>query len=363
MNITARGIAIVGLCIIATSCGGVQIPAQTQPRVGPMSEATRTGNITRVQSKRTDNGPFVAASAVTVQKGDTVYALSRRHRVPVSAIIQANNLKPPYLLNVGQRIELPRGRQHRVVQGDTLYSIAQSYDVGLYELARLNGSEPPYTIKLGEILVIPKAETSVASVSPSVIPKKPAPSKSVTSKPVVSAPVPPAQTAPAPRTTAPPPKTVAGTGKIAALPPKKPSIPGSRISAPPPSTGKGFVWPLKGRVVSNFGAKDGGLRNDGINIRAPKGSPVRAAENGVVAYAGNEIRGFGNLLLIKHAGGYVTAYAHNDALLVKRGQRVKRGQKISTVGASGNVAQPQLHFQIRKGRRPRDPRTYLSGTG
>jgi len=154
-----------------------------------------------------------------------------------------------------------------------------------------------------------------------------------------------------------------GGGKVAALPPKKPSVPGSRVSAPPPRTGKGFTWPLKGRVVSNFGAKDGGLRNDGINIRAPKGTPVRAAENGVVAYAGNEIRGFGNLLLIKHAGGYVTAYAHNDALLVQRGQKVKRGQKISTVGSTGTVAQPQLHFEFRKGRRPKDPRTYLSGTG
>lgn len=362
MSIPLRAITVLCLCLIASSCGGIQIPAQTQPRVGPTSEATDTGNITRVQSSRNDNGPFVAASAVTVEKGDTVYALSRRHRVPVSAIIQANNLRPPYHLNVGQRIELPRGRQHRVVQGDTLYSIAQRYDVGLYELARLNGSEPPYTIKLGEILVIPKAETAVASVSPSVVPKKPGTSSQITSKPV--APPPTQQTGmPAPPTAAPTPKPVAGTGEIAALPPKKPSIPGSRISAPPPKTGKGFIWPLKGRVVSNFGAKDGGLRNDGINIQAPKGSPVRAAENGVVAYAGNEIRGFGNLLLIKHAGGYVTAYAHNDALLVRRGQKVTRGQKISTVGSSGNVAKPQLHFEIRKGRRPRDPRTYLSGTG
>lgn len=359
-----RFLASLAVVLMLASCGGIQIPAQDQPRVGPRAQSSGSGNITRVQSNQGNNAAFVAASAVTVGKGDTVYALSRRHRLPVSAIIRANKLSPPYLLQVGQRIELPRGRQHRVQQGDTLYNIAQRYDVGLYELARLNDSQPPYTIKLGSILSIPAPETSNQVVSPTSVPKKPVVNSAPSSPP-------PQQTArvptPAPQPAKPPvaipTKVPVGGGKVAALPPKKPSVPGSRVSAPPPRTGKGFTWPLKGRVVSNFGAKDGGLRNDGINIRAPKGTPVRAAENGVVAYAGNEIRGFGNLLLIKHAGGYVTAYAHNDALLVQRGQKVKRGQKISTVGSTGTVAQPQLHFEIRKGRRPKDPRTYLSGTG
>lgn len=354
--------------VLVSSCGGVQIPAQNSPRVGSSAQATSSGNVTRVQS----DAAFVAASAVTVGKGDTVYALSRRHRVPVSAIIRTNKLTPPYILQVGQRIQFPRGQQHRVQQGDTLYNIAQRYDVGLYELARLNGSEPPYTIKVGSILSIPNGnvtrQTVSTAASPKSVPRKP----SVSSIPSASPPPQsPPQTAnvpkakPLPRPVAKPvviPKQVPVGDKVAALPPKKPSVPGSRVSAPPPKSGKGFVWPLKGRVVSNFGAKDGGLRNDGINIRAPRGTPVRAAENGVVAYAGNEIRGFGNLLLIKHSGGYVTAYAHNDALLVRRGQRVQRGQKISTVGATGTVSNPQLHFEIRKGRRPQDPRTYLSRT-
>ncbi len=356
--------------VLVSSCGGIQIPAQNSPRKASNVLASGFGNITRVQSNRGNDAAFVAASAVTVGKGDTVYALSRRHRVPVSAIIRTNKLTPPYILQVGQRIEFPRGQQHRVQQGDTLYNIAQRYDVGLYELARLNGSEPPYTIKVGSILSIPngkaKSQTVTAAVSPTSVPRKPM----VSSAPSASS---PSQTAPqkasvpksAPRTAPKPvviPKQVPVGDKVAALPPKKPSVPGSRVSAPPPKSGKGFVWPLKGMVVSNFGAKDGGLRNDGINIRAPRGTPVRAAENGVVAYAGNEIRGFGNLLLIKHSGGYVTAYAHNDALLVRRGQKVNRGQKISTVGATGTVANPQLHFEIRKGRRPQDPRTYLSRT-
>lgn len=350
----------ISLALLVASCGGVQIPAQNYPS----AEASSTGNVTRVQSNRGNDAAFVAASAVTVGKGDTVYALSRRHRVPVSAIIRTNKLSPPYLLRVGQRIELPRGRQHRVQQGDTLYNIAQRYDVGLYELARLNDSQPPYTIKVGSILSIPDSMPISRSVSPATIPQKPTFASTPSSPPpqqTARAPVPPTKPVKAPIVA--PTHVPVGDGKVAALPPKKPSVPGSRVSAPPARTGKGFVWPLKGRVVSNFGAKDGGLRNDGINIRAPKGTPVRAAENGVVAYAGNEIRGFGNLLLIKHTGGYVTAYAHNDALLVQRGQKVTRGQKISTVGSTGTVAEPQLHFEIRKGRRPKDPRTYLSGTG
>lgn len=360
---TFRLLTPLVVTLLLASCGGIQIAAQDQPRNGTRTEASGSGNVTRVQSNQGSDASFVAASAVTVGKGDTVYALSRRHRLPVSTIIRANKLSPPYLLRVGQRIELPRGRQHRVQQGDTLYNIAQRYDVGLYELARLNDSEPPYTIRVGSILSIPASEPSIQSVSPTTVPKKPVVASRTSSPPqqqTARVPSPPRQQAPQPQPrVAIPTHVPVGDGKVAALPPKKPSVPGSRVAAPPPRTGKGFTWPLKGRVVSNFGAKDGGLRNDGINIRAPKGTPVRAAENGVVAYAGNEIRGFGNLLLIKHAGGYVTAYAHNDALLVRRGQKVTRGQKISTVGSTGTVAQPQLHFEIRKGRRPKDPRTYL----
>jgi murein DD-endopeptidase MepM/ murein hydrolase activator NlpD len=124
-----------------------------------------------------------------------------------------------------------------------------------------------------------------------------------------------------------------------------------------------FLWPVNGKVVSPFGPKDGGLHNDGINIAAPLGTPVRAADNGVVVYAGNELRGFGNLLLVRHAGGWVSAYAHCDALLVKRGQEVKRGQVIARVGQTGNVAAPQLHFELRKGAQAINPMNELGAQG
>jgi murein DD-endopeptidase MepM/ murein hydrolase activator NlpD len=127
-------------------------------------------------------------------------------------------------------------------------------------------------------------------------------------------------------------------------------------------TGK-FLWPVNGKIVSPFGPKDGGLHNDGINIAAPLGTPIHAADNGVVVYAGNELRGFGNLLLVRHADGWVSAYAHCDALLVKRGDNVKRGQVIARVGQSGNVTAPQLHFELRKGAEAVDPLAQLGPQG
>jgi murein DD-endopeptidase MepM/ murein hydrolase activator NlpD len=132
------------------------------------------------------------------------------------------------------------------------------------------------------------------------------------------------------------------------------------VPAPAAHTGNGqFGWPVQGKIVSKFGATSDGLRNDGINISAPAGAPVQAAADGIVAYAGNELRGFGNMVLIRHANGWVTAYAHNQSLNVKKGDQVKRGQVIARVGSTGNVQSPQLHFEIRKGTSAVDPTKYL----
>jgi murein DD-endopeptidase MepM/ murein hydrolase activator NlpD len=145
---------------------------------------------------------------------------------------------------------------------------------------------------------------------------------------------------------------------LASLPP--PSAPVEvPITAPPGA----FIWPVQGKVLSGFGSKPGGLVNDGINIAAPAGTPVRASQDGTVAYAGNELRGYGNLLLLRHDNGWVTAYAHNSELLVGRGDKVKRGQVISRVGESGSVGEPQLHFEMRQGTRSVDPTRYLAGQG
>jgi murein DD-endopeptidase MepM/ murein hydrolase activator NlpD len=122
-----------------------------------------------------------------------------------------------------------------------------------------------------------------------------------------------------------------------------------------------FRWPVRGRVIAAYGAKTNGKVNDGINVAVPEGTPVKAAEDGVVAYAGNELKGYGNLILVRHANGYVTAYAHASELLVKRGDSIKRGQVIAKSGQSGEVASPQLHFEIRKGSTPVDPLQFLNG--
>lgn len=264
-----------------------------------------------------------------VQKKETVYAISRLYKVPPRDIIEKNKLKPPYGLSVGQLLFIPPVQVHIVRKGDTLYSISRAYNVDMNSLAKANHIEAPYTLSLGQTLVMPGTLVPATSQS----------SKKAVQK-----------TATAPKTpTRSTPKTAAKktTQKAAALP-KAPGRSGR------------FSWPVSGTVISNFGPSGGGRHNDGINIKAARGTPFKAAENGVVAYAGNELKGFGNLLLIKHADGFVTAYAHADSLSVKRGQTVKKGQTLGKVGSTGNVNAPQLHFEIRKGTKAINPRTYLS---
>ena len=252
----------------------------------------------------------------TVLRDDTVHTISRRYGVPVRAIIEANGLRAPYRLVVGRKIRLPATRGHTVARGDTVYGIARRYGVGMSALVRLNGIKKPYTILVGQRLRLP---VKIAA----------------------------RQTAGEERSQ----QRTSSRQRVARAP-----VPELR---PPPRKGKGFLWPVRGRVLSGFGPMGKGLHNDGINLAAPRGAPVRAAENGVVAYSGNELRGFGNLVLVKHSGGVMTAYAHNGKLLVSRGDRVERGQTIARVGSTGNVATPQLHFEVRRGRRAVDPTRYL----
>ena len=131
---------------------------------------------------------------------------------------------------------------------------------------------------------------------------------------------------------------------------------------PVAANGLSLRWPVKGKIISGFGNKPGGLKNEGINIAVPEGTSIRAAEGGVVAYAGNELKGYGNLVLIRHPGGYVTAYAHAKELLVKRGDTVERGGVIGKAGQTGSVSSPQLHFEVRKGATALDPNKFLTST-
>ena len=130
---------------------------------------------------------------------------------------------------------------------------------------------------------------------------------------------------------------------------------------PPSLSGDGFLVPVSGKVIAGFGEQADGSRNDGVNIEADRGATVRAAENGVVVYVGSKIKSFGKMILVRHAQGFVTTYAHVDSVLVKTGDAVSRGQKIATVGNSGAVREPQLHFELREGSAAVDPSRWLEG--
>lgn len=319
--------------------------------------------------------PAVAvAGQVTVQRGDSLYKIAKRNGVALRALIDANNVAPPYTIYPGQRLNLPATGGYVVQRGDTVFGIAESHGIEPGTLVRANRIEPPYRLMPGQQLVIPGTTTRTAAAAPV--------RRTVASAPQASPPqtasspsAPPVSTAPASAPVSrpeplPPPSTQPATPSAAtassapdpepAPPPQPVETPVVAVGPPPSLSKSGFVWPLKGRVSSKFGAIGKGLQNDGINILANRGTPVRAVENGVVAYAGNELRGFGNLLLIKHEDGWISAYAHNDQLLVKTGERVRKGQVISRVGSTGSVDTPQLHFELRRGNRAVDPERYLS---
>lgn len=285
-------------------------------------------------------GYHYTPDSVIVQKGDTLYSLSRKYEVPLRSIIEENNLSAPYTLNVGQNLRLPVRQTHTVVKGDTLYNISKKYNVDITSLSRLNDLEEPYTLNIGQTLALPDTLSGNISTAGSVSSEKSSEylnkknTKSSGSKTLSKAAT----------------KSVATNKKIAKSKPQK-TVSVYRKSK--------FIWPVNGSVVSNFGVVGKGRKNDGINIQAAIGTNVKAADKGIVAYAGNELKGFGNLVLIKHADGYITAYAHNDKLYVKKGQKVLRGEKIATVGKTGSVKTPQLHFEVRAGKKAVNPRAYL----
>ena len=255
---------------------------------------------------------------VVVGEGDSLYSIARRHAVPLRELIEVNRIRAPFAIAPGRRLVLPTPRRHVVRAGDTVYGVSRRYGVDMTALVRINDIPPPYRITVGQALRLPGPGTARRKVQ---------------------------------RAAAEPPGPAQG---------RKPAkAPGRRSEQPPPRTAAMFAWPLRGRILVGFGPRGGGLHNDGINIAARAGTPVRAAGAGIVAYAGNELRGFGNLLLIRHAGNWMTAYAHSRVLLVRRGDRVRRGQTIARVGSTGNVTRPQLHFEIRKGDEAVNPTRFL----
>lgn len=262
-----------------------------------------------------------ASGAVMVSEGDTLWNISQRYDLPLRDLIDINHLSPPYMMAVGQRLKIPAPRNYNVQSTDTLYGISRTFGIDVTELVRANHIAAPYSIHVGQQLRIPASYKQRFATILSA-------DRQDTSRPAISV-----------------------------EPPK-----GYRMAAPRAHDwGDRLQWPVSGKVVSGFGPKTGGLHNDGINIAAPRGAPVLAADAGTVVYTGNELEGYGNLVLIRHSDGMITAYAHLAAIHVTRGAAVMRGQTIGTVGSTGSVDSPQVHFEVRRGSAALDPEQYLDG--
>jgi murein DD-endopeptidase MepM/ murein hydrolase activator NlpD len=357
-----------------------------------------------------------SASSITVQPGDTLYQLARRHGVSVAALRRANRLtsniiRPgqtlmmpgapvqraaapvqprPYYQPVtnppAQRAVAPKPRDrwartpasntpqqftgaevYTVRRGDSLYAISRRTGVSVAELKRLNGIADVRRIRPGARLALRRSVTPQRRAP--VISRQPKPQYQVASRtndkprPLIQAK--PIKTVPIERN-----KAAKSNGDATARQPyilnqrpntpvtTKPEAKVAAIQQAAPE--QKFRWPARGRVIANFNHSGQGVKNDGINIAVPLGSDIAAAESGVVAYAGSELKGYGNLVLLRHDNGWVSAYAHASQILVKRGDRIVRGQIIAKAGRSGEVSQPQVHFELRKGAKPVDPMPHLA---
>lgn len=329
----------------------------------------------------------------TVRSGDTLYGVARTLGVPSGELIRLNGLNPPYMLRTGQVLQLPGGGDGAApaagvgVGGDVAASsrtgvpaAAQHRTVEVQELGPPGA--PPVGAPVGggahsaspggvTAVPLPPAQGNATAVPPPAATGTASPGGRTTAMAIPLPPVssaPPAASQPAYQApaAAPAPSSSGDYTPPEPSPPPPPAAteaPASAATTNPslaPRDGGRFQWPVHGTVLSGYGPKEGGLHNDGINIGAPAGTPVVAAEDGVVAYAGNELRGFGNLVLIRHADGWVTAYAHLEKTQVEKGTKVSRGQRIGSVGATGNVTSPQLHFEVRRGSKVVDPMGFLN---
>ncbi len=288
-----------------------------------------------------------SAGVHNVRSGDTLYTISNNYNLAMRDIAAVNNLRPPFRLFEGQRLKLPPPREYRVQYGDSLYSVSRLFEVNSSEIAKLNNLNAPYTIRAGQVLRLP------------AVTQKTAPQKFASKqKPVAKSPV---QKTPvtAQKSTAGMPIPQEKPATYQTVSKSSPQKISRVVTKTPRRSSSKFLRPVNGEVISKYGAKKNGLHNDGINIKANRGTSVMAAENGVVVYAGNALKGSGNLVLLRHDDQWMTAYAHLDSYNIRKGQVVKRGQSIGSVGSTGSVKSSQLHFEIRRGTQAVNPERYI----
>lgn len=363
------------------SGGGRGISSYAPPSQPPI-ETTATVPPRSVAAARPIAAPHPVAhngTTIIVGTSDTLDGLAKRYNVSSAAILQANGYKGPRVLSPGQQLIIPKpvavaaapspapamskpvavgaspSSVHVVNRGDTLMSIARRNNVSVDQLASANNLDQTARLSLGMKLTVPGSKAVAAAPAPAAQPVA-----AVSAQPATTIAAPPTKMA----SVGGPPQAARLASATANVTEEKPAAEPAPVAAKPSeATGAlpTFRWPVRGKVITSYGAKTNGKSNDGINVAVPEGTPVKAAEDGVVAYSGNELKGYGNLVLVRHSNGYVTAYAHASELMVKRGDPIKRGQIIAKSGQSGEVGSPQLHFEIRKGSSPVDPLQFLNG--
>ncbi len=245
-----------------------------------------------------------SSKGIIIIPGDTLVTLSKKYDTTISELIKANGLKPPYVLRPGKKIIIPKSEIYEIKKNDTFFSIARCFKLSTKDIKDKNKNLDEKKLLVGKKILLPFYAKRNYCKSKIISKKSTKKNKSFIRNSI-------------------------------------------------------FYWPTKGKVIATFGAKKGGRRNDGINILAPRGNPVRAAASGKVIYRGNELPAWGNLILIKHSNGWTSAYAHLDKFYVKIGDNLNAGDLIGVVGQTGNIDKNQLHFQIRKNSKPIDPMRYL----
>ena len=350
---------------------------KSQPKVEPKTESKTEAEPEMLRAPLRE---------ITVERGDTLYSLSRKYSVPVNDLAVMNKIGAPFTLSVGQKIKVPdmlsvprynasvRVADTKVAQSnvESKKSVVDKKEPAKAEPKKVENKkvEPVKDSVVNKDVNTgakatdasvktaskSKTETKKTDASKSAVKEKRDTKKTDVKK---------VDTAKANTNKTNAKKTEAKTDTKKTAQSKTDTK--KSVSAKPQRTvqkmvarsSSKFSWPVRGKILSGYGSKSNGLFNDGINIKAARGTNVVAAENGFVAYAGNEVKGMGNLIIVQHADGWMTVYAHMDSMSVRRGHSVSVGQKIGTVGTSGKVDQPQLHFEIRKGTRAYNPVNYL----
>ena len=280
------------------------------------------------------NARPVAGSSYIVQPGDTLRGIGNRTGAGSEAIARANGLAPPFTIRAGQRLSIPGGRYHLVAEGETGIAIASAYGVAWSRIVAANGLTEPFVLRRGQRLLLPDDTPA----RPPGIEQRAAAFRIDIDDVLTGGQPAAADDAPAP----------------AASSPRRP-LPTNVPIAPPVRFAGSFAWPVRGAILSRFGPGESGARNNGIDIAVPIGTPIQAAADGVVAYAGDKVAVFGGLVLLNHGGGWVSAYGHASRVDVVRGQKVTKGQVIGLTGDTGYASKPKLHFELRKDRAPVNP--------